>query len=81
MEDDFRFEGDDSQEEEEEEEEEDGARPTLDQRRIQRAAGDHPLQERFREVSRQLLEKHGVRIAKGVLLLPETSAIYTLPCR
>ena len=79
MEDDFQIEGDDSQDEEEEEE--DGARPTLDQRRIQRASGDHPLQERFREVSRQLLEKHGVRISKGVLLLLHTSAIYALPCR
>ena len=79
MEDDFQMGGDGSQSEEEEEE--DSARPTLEQRQIQRASGDHPLQERFREVSRQLLEKHGVRIPKGVLLLPHAPVIYALLCR
>ena len=31
---------------------------TLDERRAERAAGDHPLQQRFKELSGRLLEKH-----------------------
>lgn len=31
---------------------------SLDERRQERAAGDHPLQQRFKELSRGLLKKH-----------------------
>ncbi|KAF5835653.1 nucleolar protein 14 [Dunaliella salina] len=50
-------------EEEEEEEEEEGVRPgsELEKRRMEQAAGDHPLQNTFRSQAAQLLQKYGMK--------------------
>ena len=39
----------------------------LEQRRRQQAAGDHPLQEQFREMAAKLLDRHGKEDVKGIL--------------
>lgn len=40
---------------------------SLDERRQERAAGDHPLQQRFKELSRGLLKKHTGEVSDGRL--------------
>ena len=41
---------------------------SLDERRQERAAGDHPLQQRFKELSTRLLRKHTGEASGGVSL-------------
>ena len=53
---------DEGEEEEGESEEGGGGLSALDQRRQERAAGDHPLQERFREMAALIAAKHGVEV-------------------
>lgn len=38
---------------------------TLEERRQERAAGDHPLQQRFKEISKSLLKKHAGKADEG----------------
>ena len=38
---------------------------TLEERQQERAAGDHPLQQRFKELSKSLLKKHTGEAAQG----------------
>ena len=67
--------GEDSEENDSEEE-----RPlrkrklSLDERRQERAAGDHPLQQRFKELSKSLLKKHTGEGSEGAILLARMRA-------
>lgn len=61
LEDDFDM--DDKSQESTDEDSEDGksgAKLGLDERRQKRAAGDHPLQEKFRETAKALSQKFGL---------------------
>ena len=57
----------DSEDEDSDEDYEDGV-SALEKRRRQQAAGDHPLQEQFRELAAKLLDRHGKEgDVKGIL--------------